>query len=522
MPQRLLTEDSLATIAPNSSHFDDWATHVEDFFYISEPDGGRLLYCSPAYERIWGRSVESLFQDPASWHQALHPEDRERVLAESQSPSGFQDDFRIIRNGGEVRWVRSRTYPVIGPDNEVIRIVGFAEDITEWKRLEQQLVQSRKMDAVGRLAGGIAHDFNNVLTVINGYSAMIEEREDLPPGLREDIASIRKAGQRAAELTGQLLTFSRTHPLKMKTIELAEAVREVEPILRRLIREDVDLLILPTADPLSVCADPTQFEQVIINLAINARDAIEGRGAITIELHEEYFDASRALMHPGCRPGRYAMLAVSDNGRGMDEQTKDRIFEPFFTTKEIGHGTGLGLATVYGVVKQSGGTIWVYSEVGVGTTFRVYLPLVPANAETAVSVVKPLPNKGTGTVLIVEDEEQVRNIAVAVLKARGYQVHCALNGEDALHVAARITTPLDILITDVIMPKMGGLELVKQLITLRPNLRVLFISGYTENAILSTVDVPGGVGYLPKPFTPTLLAQKVGAMLNPLSLNPSS
>jgi two-component system cell cycle sensor histidine kinase/response regulator CckA len=520
MPACLTMKTHFDMITPDSSHFNDWATHVEDFFYIREPDGGPVLYCSPAYERIWGRSIESLYNDPTSWLDSVHPEDRDRIVAASQAPTGFQDDYRIVRNGGEVRWVRSRTYPVMGLNNEVVRLVGFSEDITEWKRLEQQLVQSQKMDAVGRLAGGIAHDFNNLLTVINGYSAMIEEREDLPAGVREDIASIRKAGQSAAQLTGQLLTFSRKQPLKKKAIELAAAVREVEPILRRLIREDVDLVILPAVKPLFVCVDPTQFEQVIINLAINARDAIQDRGAITIELHEEYFDASRALMHPGCRLGRYAMLAVSDNGRGMDEQTKDRVFEPFFTTKEVGQGTGLGLATVYGVVKQSGGTIWVYSELGVGSTFRVYLPLVDVAVDLPVATAKQVSSKdtftgtGTGTVLIVEDEEQVRSIAAAVLKARGYQVYSAANGQEALRIAATITAPLDVLVTDVIMPKMGGLELVKHLVALRPKMRVLYISGYTENAILSTVEVPGGAEYLPKPFTPSLLAQKVSAMLN--------
>ncbi len=515
MPVSLLADIEPKQISsPNQTHFDDWATHVEDFFYIREPEG-RVLYCSPAYEKIWGRSVESLYRDPHSWHDSLHPDDRDRVIHAAQSPTGFQEDYRIIRLGGEVRWVRSRTYPVLGNRGEVIRMVGFAEDITEWKRLEQQLVQSQKMDAVGRLAGGIAHDFNNLLTVINGYSAMIKDRADLPPGMREDVENIHKAGNRAAQLTNQLLAFSRQQPLKMKTMELCAAVAEVEPILRRLIREDVELSILPSSDPLFVCADPTQFEQVLLNLVINARDAISGRGTITIEIRAEQFDQARALMHPGCKPGGYAMIAVTDNGCGMDVQTQERIFEPFFTTKPIGQGTGLGLATVYGVVKQNNGTIWVYSEPGLGTTFRVYLPIKAKlnQQEECAQTSAVAPEYGSGTVLIVEDEEQVRSIAAAVLKARGYQVHSAANGEEAFALCLKLGISVDLLVTDVIMPKMGGPELVAKLVPGNPQMRVLYISGYTENAVVSTSAIPAGTQHLPKPFTPAVLARKVADML---------
>ncbi len=494
-------------------HFGDWERHVKDFFYIREPNDGLILYVSKAYERIWGRTIASLYADPHSWRSALHPEDAERVIRASARPEGFQDDYRIIQPTGDVRWIRSRTYPVLDDDGGVLRMVGFAEDITEWKRLEQQLAQSQKMDAVGRLAGGIAHDFNNLLTVINGYSALLEERQDLPHGIREDIQNIHKAGQRAAEMTNQLLAFSRKQPLKLKTMNLPAAVAEVEPMLRRLIREDVELVIAPFEGDLCVCADATQIEQVLLNLVINSRDAIEHQGTITIEMHEEYFDAGRALMHPGCTVGRYAMLAVSDNGRGMDTETQDRIFEPFFTTKEEGEGTGLGLATVYGVVKQSGGTIWVYSEVGVGTTFRVYLPLTSQEApptKTAPSLKK---HTGTGTILIVEDDDQVRALACATLIARGYKVFSAENGEAALELVDKLDTPIDMLITDVIMPKMGGPELVDQLSPGRPAMRVLYVSGYTENAIIPTNKIPAGVQLLPKPFTPAMLAQKVSEML---------
>jgi len=513
MPTSLLTEIALDPIAaPDRPSFDDWATRVEDFFFLRESGDGKIVYCSPGYERIWGRTVESLYRDPLSWHQGVHPEDRERIIEASKSPDGFRDDHRVVRPTGEVRWVRSRTYPVFGPDGAVLRIVGFSEDITEWKRLEQQLLQSQKMDAVGRLAGGIAHDFNNLLTVINGYSAMLHDRADLPDSVREDIGNIHKAGQRAALLTNQLLTFSRQQPLKMTTVELGAAVKDMEPILRRLIRENVELNIVPATSEFFVRADPTQFEQVILNLVINARDAIVDKGTITLELSEEYFDNARALMHPGCTPGQYTMIAVTDTGRGMDAKTQERIFEPFFTTKQLGQGTGLGLAIVYGIVKQCNGTIWVYSEVGVGTTFRVYLPSTSTNASQAARVPAcAMPEKDSGTVLLVEDEEQVRGIAAAVLKGRGYEVFSAANGQEALEIASTIATPLDLLVTDVIMPKMGGPELVDQLLPLHPAMRVLYISGYTENSIITSTAVHPA--YLPKPFTPNLLAQKVSEIL---------
>ncbi len=516
MPTSLLTEIALDKIAvPNPALFDDWATRVQDFFYLREPGDGKVVFCSPGYERIWGRSVESLYADPLSWHEGVHPEDRDRIIEASGSPLGFRDDYRIVRPGGEVRWVRSRTYPVFGPHDAVLRIVGFSEDITEWKRLEQQLLQSQKMDAVGRLAGGIAHDFNNLLTVINGYSAMLHDRSDLPVSVREDIGNIQKAGQRAALLTNQLLTFSRQQPLKMTTVELGAAIKDMEPILRRLIREDVDLDIVPPAAEFFVRADPTQLEQVLLNLVINARDAIAEKGRISIEISAEYFDNARALMHPGCVPGNYAMIAVTDNGRGMDAKTQERIFEPFFTTKQLGQGTGLGLAIVYGVVKQSNGTIWVYSEVGVGTTFRIYLPTTSLLECTAPEEVpaRAMTGTGSGTILIVEDEPQVREIAAAVLKARGYEVFCAANGQEALEIASTISLPLDLLITDVIMPKMGGPELVNQLVPLHPAMRVLYISGYTENSIIASTSLRGGLAYLPKPFAPNLLARKVDEVL---------
>lgn len=504
----------------STQNFADLIDHVKDVFWVMEPGLNRVIYVSPAYELIWGRSCESLYQSPRSWIESIHPEDHKRVLHSTRSQVASTDDYRILRPGGELRWVRARIYPVKNAAGEVVRIVSLTEDVTEWKRLEQQLIQSQKMDAVGRLAGGIAHDFNNLLTVINGYSAMLEDRTDLDPEVRADLSAIRKAGQRAAQLTAQLLAFSRKQILQPKVMDLRLAVAGVEPILRRLIREDVELAIVEHSAPIFFKADPTQIEQVILNLVINARDAVGTDGTITIETSEEHFDSMRASMHPGCASGNYAMLAVSDDGCGMDKLTQERIFEPFFTTKGASEGTGLGLATVYGIVKQSGGTILVYSEEGIGTTFRVYLPSA-ANQDRQDS---PLPSRapanGVGTILMVEDDENVRKIAASVLQARGYEVITAANGEEALAILGNRPMMLDLLVTDVIMPRMGGPELVERLSHLQPDLRVLYISGYTENAILPTGAVPAGTHHLPKPFTPDLLAHKVKELLE-LNLTPA-
>jgi two-component system cell cycle sensor histidine kinase/response regulator CckA len=286
-----------------------------------------------------------------------------------------------------------------------------------------------------------------------------------------------------------------------------------------LIREDVDLKIAPTSEPVCVVADPTQVEQVLLNLVINARDAIEGTGMITIETGAVEFDAEGARLHAASGPGRYAMIAVTDDGRGMSADTQERIFEPFFTTKSVGRGTGLGLATVYGIVKQSGGTIWVYSEEGVGSTFKVYLPLAGAAESLDPEAEEEEVVGGTATILLVEDEEQVRNVAAAVLRARGYNVLVASNGEDALNPAVPHPAIIDLLVTDVIMPKMGGPVLAQKLAETNPDMRVLFISGYTENAVIHKGLLSSGVQHLDKPFTPDALARKVSDILAPRAMN---
>jgi len=383
------------------------------------------------------------------------------------------------------------------------------------RQSEERLRQVQKMEAVGRLAGGVAHDFNNLLTVITSYSDLV--LEDLAPDdpKRDDVAQIRKAAEGAAALTRQLLAFSRQQVLEPKVLDLKATVAGTEKLLQRLIGEDVQLATALAPDLGAVKADPVQLEQVIINLAVNARDAMPAGGRLTIEAANVEMDEVYVRTHAPARPGRYVMLALSDTGIGMDEPTKARIFEPFFTTKESGKGTGLGLATVYGIVKQAGGFIWVYSEPGRGTSFKVYLPRVEEAAEPPVA--RPAmaePRRGAETVLVVEDAAAVRMVTRQVLERYGYTVLEAPNGETALRLAAKHHGPIQLLLTDVVMPGLSGRQLAEQLAQLRAEMKVLYVSGYADNAIVHHGILDSGVAYLQKPFTPETLARRVRDVLD--------
>ena len=393
----------------------------------------------------------------------------------------------------------------------------------ELQHKETELRQAQKMEAVGRLAGGIAHDFNNLLTAILGYGNLLHMK--LTPGdpSRNDVEEILSAGKRATDLTRQLLAFSRRQVLMPKILNLNTVVEDVGKILKRLIGEHIELTTRIQPELGRVRADPGQVEQVIMNLAINARDAMPDGGRLTIETRDADLDVSYAIRHEDVQPGPYVMLAVSDTGAGMDAETQARIFEPFFTTKERGKGTGLGLSTVYGIVRQSGGHIWVYSEPGRGSTFKVYLPRAETRSEThKVPVFTPDPEGGSEAVLVVEDEAPVRKLLCSVLKSKGYRVSEAASGAEALEVNRSAPAPIQLLVTDLVMPGMGGRELGEHMMDAQPGLKVLYVSGYTEDAVVRQGNLTNGTSFLSKPFTPETLLRKVRALLDAAKPRPKS
>jgi PAS domain S-box-containing protein len=621
--------------------FRQLAENINEVFWIVDPNEPAMLYVSPAYEEIWGRACESLYARPDSYLEAVHPEDRQRILAATRRQRrGEQTDeeYRVVRPDGSARWIHDRAFPIKEVSGRVSRIVGVAEDVTgrkhaeeevrqseqryrllfdsnpqpmwvfdletlrflevneaavhhygysreeflsmtikdirppedipalvqtlaapvaglnragEWKhrkkdgsiiavevtshqltfagrraelvlvnditerkQLEEQLRQVQKMEAVGRLAGGIAHDFNNLLSVIIGYGDLTLRKLPEESPLRRSVEEIKKAGERAAALTRQLLAFSRKQVLQPKVINLNDVVVEMEKLLRRLIGEDIELRAALEPGLGSVKVDPGQIEQVLMNLCVNARDAMPRGGKLTIGTENVYLDEEYTAHHVSVAPGRYVMLAVSDTGTGMDEQTRARIFEPFFTTKEAGKGTGLGLSMVYGIVRQSGGYIWVYSEVGRGTSFKIYLPRTDEGAQEYREPPGPAEGlAGTETILLTEDDELVRAMTHAILSDHGYRVLAAANGEAALSVCERTEGPIHLLITDVVMPGMSGRELAERLARLRPEMRVLFMSGYTDDAIVHHGVLNEGINFIQKPFSPDALARKVREVL---------
>ncbi|HTK95108.1 MAG TPA: GAF domain-containing protein [Terriglobales bacterium] len=423
----------------------------------------------------------------------------------------------------EVKWKRKDGTPMTVrlSGRAVVSVAGepegfemIAEDVTERRAFEEQMRQSQKMEAVGRLAGGVAHDFNNLLTVIKGYTELVLDSYSEGDPRRGEIEEIRKAADRAGALTRQLLAFSRQQVLAPKTLNLNQVVQSMDGLMHRLLGENIELSTLLGPDVGRVRADPGQLEQVLMNLAINARDAMPRGGKLTIGTANAEIDELYAREHPTIAPGSYVLLAVSDTGQGMDTETQAHIFEPFFTTKEQGKGTGLGLSTVYGIVKQSGGDIWVYSEVGVGSTFKVYLPRVDAPAElVAPSSGSPRRAVGSETILLVEDEDGVRALVRKFLERSGYQVIEASSGDQALGLAHKHGDKIDLLLTDVVLPRMSGSELARRLVDMYPQTRVLYMSGYTDDAIVHHGVLSAGAAFVQKPFTAEALGRKIREIL---------
>jgi two-component system cell cycle sensor histidine kinase/response regulator CckA len=478
---------------------------------------GVIQFQSPSAERVLGYTPEELTGRCA--FDFIHPEDAPGVKAALQRAIArpgltVSAEFRFRHRGGHWRTIQSIGRSMNSADGG-LRVVVNSRDLTEQRQLETQLQQAQKMEAVGQLAGGVAHDFNNLLTVISGHTELLMMSFEPDHPAHASLTEVRKAAERAASLTRQLLAFSRRQVLAPRVVNVNQIIADAEKLLKRLIGEDVQLESQLDADLSPVKVDPSQMDQVIMNLALNARDAMPRGGKITLETRNVELDEGyTSKAGSDVRPGRYVLLAVSDTGTGIPPEVRPHIFEPFFTTKPVGRGTGLGLAVVHGIVKQSGGHIAVYSEVGVGTTFKIYLPAVEQKLETASDTELRRRPDGHETILLVEDEESVRQLTAAALQRFGYTVLKARGGKEALELLASSGRKIDLLLTDLVMPEMSGRELAEAVAAHSPGIKVLYLSGYTDDAVVRHGILPSGVAFLQKPFTPVVLGQKVREVLD--------
>ncbi len=459
-------------------------------------------------EQFLGAPIEMLLPDSELPARSRQPED---IAQPHALPAGIGMDLAGRRQDGSDFPVEVSLSSLKTEEGKFA--IAFVSDISQRKLLETQLMQAQKMEAVGRLAGGVAHDFNNMLTVISGYGRMILDDLSSVDPLREYAEEMLKAAERAGALTTQLLAFSRRQVMQPRVISVNAVITQTEKMLHRLIGEDIELVLGLDPDNGNILADPGHLEHALVNLAVNARDAMPTGGRITIETANVVLDETNARTLIGVQPGEFVIIAMTDTGHGMDAETRHRIFEPFFTTKAQGKGTGLGLATVYGTVKQTGGDIWVNSDPGKGTTFRLYFPRVEGPAEppsTSVPVAKPL---ACETILVVEDEAAVRELTVKMLQRLGYTVLAAASGTEAIEISRAHPQPIALLLTDVVMPNMSGRQVADALLKTRPALKTLFLSGYTENTVLHHGVLDYGVEFLPKPFSREALSKKLQDIL---------
>jgi PAS domain S-box-containing protein len=484
---------------------------------ISKSLDGTITSWNKGAERIYGYTPEEVVGKPIS---LLAPNNRAdeiteilQKIAKGESIEHYESE-RVAKDGRRLN-VSISVSPLRDAKGDIVGASAIARDITAQKKAEAQFRQSQKMEAIGRLAGGVAHDFNNILAIINACTEFLRDRIDPAAEPSHYIENIKKASERGASLTRQLLAFSRTHEIQPRVLDLNERLKDIGKLLRPLMGDDVEILIVSKSPAAVVEADPGQLDQVVVNLAVNARDAMPNGGKFILETRAARFDEAFAEQHQAMAAGKYVVLAVSDTGNGMDEATVSRIFEPFFTTKEVGKGAGLGLATVYGIVKQSAGHILVYSELGHGTTFKIYLPSadhkIGLESKTEVETVAPK-RQGT-TILLVEDDETMRSLTRQVLQEHGYAVVDADDGKSALEWVESHPEPIDLLLTDVVMRRMSGPELVDRLSASRPNLKVVYMSGYTGELIAEREMLKRGITLLEKPFTRTALLNTIHTTL---------
>jgi PAS domain S-box-containing protein len=495
------------------------AENIREVFWMMPPSADSMLYVSPAYEQIWGRSCASVYQDPMSWAEAIHPDDAEQassVAARQLRGEPMANEFRILTPNGKEKWIRNRSFPIRDQAGELIRVVGIAEDVTEQKHYEAELTktnqalnQAQKMEAVGRLAGGIAHDFNNILMVIQSYTEMLQDSFPAHDARQKKTQEIMKATKRAVSLTGQMLAFSRKQIITPVVLDLNAVVHDTAKMLKRLIGEDIEFQVELAESLWAIEADPDQIGQVLMNLCVNSRDAMPQGGTLTIGTENVTVEEGAIDGRPYVTAGEYVKLSVTDTGMGIGKKEQEKVFEPFYTTKEVGKGTGLGLAMVYGIVKQSNGFVWIDGEHRQGACFVVYLPRangVIASDKPSKASAHP---RGTETLLVAEDENALREAMCGHLRSLGYTVYAAGTGQQALLLASEHPDHIDLLISDVVMPKMSGRELSEMLGSLRSNLKTIYMSGYTDDAVLRHGIREKAANFLQKPFSLSVLARKV-------------
>jgi len=507
-----------ADLRENEERFRQLAENIQEVFWMTDIPKTRMIYVSPGYEKIWGMPVNMLYASPQSWLLVIHPEDRERVAAAAanQTAGNYDEEYRILRPDGTIRWIRDRAFPVRDAAGNVYRLAGIAEDITERRQLEHQFRQVQKMEAIGQLAGGVAHDFNNLLTVIRSATELVlMDDQQLDGTTRDNLNMVVATTERAANLTRQLLTFSCKQVMQAQPLNLNEVIGEFLKMLLRIIGEDIRL-VTQLAPDLPLCfADRSMLEQVVMNLVVNARDAMPQGGELTISTSVVEIASPLQHSHPDAQAGRYLCLTVADRGGGIPPGILPHIFEPFFTTKEGGRGTGLGLATVYGIVRQHRGWIEVASEAGLGASFQVHLPAMGLVSGVASKPVVMDSRGGNETILLVEDDAMVRGLTRNVLQRAGYQVLEAGSGKLALEIWRQEHQRIDIVLTDMVLPDgLSGRQLAEKLRADRPDLRIVYASGYSPEIFGNDFVMPFGSRFVRKPFTSGTLLSTIRECLD--------
>ena len=503
----------------SEERFRQFAENINEVLWIVEADHSAVLYISPSYEKVWGRSCQSLYENPLSFAEAIREDDRASVLTalnEQKRGREYDVEFRIIRPDGKIRWIHARGAAIRNEAGAIYRTAGIAEDITRRKEAEQHFRQAQKMEGIGQLAGGVAHDFNNLLAIIGGnVELFLMTAKNLEPECREYLSHVAHATGRAAALNRQLLTFSRTNAMEMQQLDLNDITSSFTDMLRRIVGEHIMVQTEFAPVPPQIKADPGMIEQVLMNLVVNARDAMPKGGRLVIGTEVVLIDPPRAKLDARMRAGRFVCLSVCDTGTGIAPENMSRIFEPFFTTKGAGKGTGLGLATVFGIAEQHKGWVDVASEVGVGTTFRVYWPVSSQDVATPNFSVARKPRGGTEKILFVEDEQSVREVVLLLLEHFGYKVTAADSAVSAQTTWSEQGGQFDLLLTDMVMPGgLSGLELGALLRAEKPGLKIILSSGYSEELAGAGVVEEKGCMFLHKPYSSLVLAETVRKCLD--------